>query len=340
MIRKNNDRHGYITKDQTIETIYQLHDNDSYSSLSSITIASQPPIPVQSYRELMTRIAYLSQGNPRYKLLFRGQKSDHQRLDTQYESHGMNSDKTRQKSSLIPTLARQLIDLSTGKLRDPFQIMLDGLEDPVSLESFETNYFSEACNNIAMATSIGSGITFWNAIDEVQQLAMLQHYEIIPTLMFDLTSELTTALSFGFNEINNKCYLYVFGVPYRGEAISIFPEENLMTIDLARLLPPEALRPHFQSGYMLAAHPNAYQKIEGFIYGYKTSYTSPRTEDWDFSRLLLAKFEITEEFWQSEFVPKLRSVNYYYPDNDDLMFELANETRNRIGLVEAKPHSL
>jgi len=236
-----------------------LPDAGHYSLGLGPTVASSQPHIVRSHSELLTRIAYLRQSNPNLELFFRGQRKDYQCLDLDF-SDFRNPDETRQKSCLYPTLLREIVDFETGELRDGAQVNLDG-PGHLPLDKFVKEIQQELCNRLPSVVSFDEGFSIWSQSDHVQSLAVLQHYEVIPTQVFDVTSDVVTALSFGYDQAKKSCFLYIFGVPYRGEPISIFSNENLIVIDLRKLLPPEALRPHIQNGFMLAFQNSFWQNL-------------------------------------------------------------------------------
>ena len=86
--------------------------------------------------------------------------------------------------------------------------------------------------------------------------AILQHYEICPTPLLDVTLSLQIALSFATSPQHpDEGYLYVFAVPLLNGPISVSTESMTQVIDLAQIFPPNALRPHFQSGILLSDYP-------------------------------------------------------------------------------------
>lgn len=335
-MRKARDiRMGYNSQQQVSNEPYKLIEFDTSEINPNFTIASSPPVVITSPNELKTRLAYLSQGNPDLKLLFRGQDEDYQSLDTEYQNF-QNNGATRTRSSLYPTLFREIFDLKNGEFFNPPSVTLAG-HGQVPIDEFVAEFQEGSIRFLEFASSHGKKINSWNFEDVLQQFAILQHYEVIPTLMLDVTSEINTAMSFGYDETTKKCFLYVFGVPYRGEAISVFPKDDLLVIDLSRLMPPEALRPHYQSGFVLTAHPAIYQKVDGLMLRVGTINYMPSKNVWDFSRFLLAKFELAGEFWESELSPKLSPVRSYFPDKSDPMFDLCNDVRTSIRLYSVNP---
>ena len=123
--------------------------------------------------------------------------------------------------------------------------------------------------------------------------AVFQHYEVCPTPLLDLTHSLHVACSFAFDskKANNSAIIYVLGFPRMMDNISYSTIEELLNIRLLSICPPKARRPYFQEAYIAGPFPL-----------YKLDSTR-RKMQFDFSRRLIAKFEIPLEksFWGSGF---------------------------------------
>ncbi len=101
---------------------------------------------------------------------------------------------------------------------------------------------------------------------------------------------------------NAKGYVFVFGLPYITNRISINSEHDLVNVRLLSICPPDALRPYFQQGYLAGT-----EDI--------TSDYDSKTE-LDFRNRLIAKFEIPTgtRFWGKGFSSIPNSV--LYPKGD------------------------
>jgi hypothetical protein len=118
------------------------------------------------------------------------------------------------------------------------------------------------------------------------QWSILQHYEVADTPLLDLTQSLRVACSFAqLNSIDPICYVYVLGLPYVTNRITINSEHDVVNVRLLSICPPAALRPYFQEGY-LAGTADVTTEFES-----KTEL--------DFRNRLIAKFAIprTGVFW-------------------------------------------
>ena len=83
------------------------------------------------------------------------------------------------------------------------------------------------------------------------QWSILQHYRVCFTPFFDFTQSIRSACSFAqINEDNNEGYIFVFGLPYVTNRISINSEHDIVNVRLLSIFPPDELRPYFQDGYL------------------------------------------------------------------------------------------
>jgi len=137
------------------------------------------------------------------------------------------------------------------------------------------------------------------------QWSILQHYEVTGTPLSDVTQSLRVACSFAqMDNPKSTSFIYVFGLPYYTNRISINSEHDLVNIRLLSVMPPSALRPYYQEGYLVGTE------------DITTDYESKG--ELDLNRRLIAKFEIPSglEFWGDGFnkIPK----QSLYPERDIL----------------------
>ena len=83
---------------------------------------------------------------------------------------------------------------------------------------------------------------------------MIQHYEIHPTPLIDLTQSLRVAATFALRKAHCG-YVYVLGLPHPQGSISHFIDQDMVLIKLQNVCPPSALRPHYQEGYLVGKMP-------------------------------------------------------------------------------------
>jgi hypothetical protein len=216
------------------------------------------PYPVSTYRKLVEQIAKLSFLNKDQLLFYRGQGLDHQNkagASTQY-----------------PSIYR-------GEYLSSWEIMyrFDILEAASGwLKKLFAREQVEGFRELSRKRYV--------------QWSILQHYEVCHTPLLDLTHSLRVACSFAqlFTE-TAEAYVYVLGMPYLTNRISINSEHDLVNIRLLSICPPDALRPYFQEGYLAGTTDISY------VYENKTEL--------DFRNRLIAKFTIprSQRFWGEGF---------------------------------------
>ncbi|OYW72950.1 MAG: hypothetical protein B7Z37_23385 [Verrucomicrobia bacterium 12-59-8] len=240
---------------------------------------------VKSYRELATKIAELQFMNRDLVLMFRGQNGD-------YRNSRSN---TTLKASLFRSEAGQTTPPSAGVLIRRFE-QLQRAEEQL-IRSYEDKKF------IGRERLQRYRILRW---------AILQHYEVCPTPLLDVTHSLRIAASFATMGANTDAYLYVLGVPNLAGAITASAEAGLQIIRLSSVCPPAALRPHFQEGYLLGEYPEL------------LSFNDKQLLDHyevDFGRRLVAKFVFDPvKLWSDpNFTPASNVAIYPTPGEDPLL---------------------
>ena len=248
-----------------------IHTKELKEHTSTRDVAKSRGYFVATYRELVEQVAKLSYLNKDYLLFFRGQSSDYKNKAN--------------KSSFYPTIYRseyltqQELDYRFDKLYSASKILS---------ELFKNNKV-EGQYELRRKKYI--------------QWSILQHYEVVETPLIDVTQSIRVACSFA--QLNNKedsAFIYVFGLPYFTNRISINSEHDLINIRLLSITPPQALRPYFQEGFLVGTDDitNEYE----------------RKEELDLNNRLIAKYEIpnSSTFWGKSFdkIPK----NALYPEND------------------------
>ena len=216
------------------------------------------PYPVSTYRKLVEQIAKLSFLNKDQLLFFRGQGIDHRNkagATTQY-----------------PSIYRGEY-LSSWEIKYRFDIL-----EAASgwLKKLFAREHVEGFRELSRKRYI--------------QWSILQHYEVCRTPLLDLTHSLRVACSFAqlFSE-TAEAYVYVLGMPYLTNRISINSEHDLVNIRLLSICPPDALRPYFQEGYLAGTT--------------DINYVYENKKELDFRNRLIAKFAIprSQKFWGEGF---------------------------------------
>lgn len=232
---------------------------DSLTKMTQEEVMKSDGYLVNSYEELSKHIAELACANPNVILFFRGQGKD-------YMSGGIGN----MHSSLLPTIYRK--DLSAKEknykirqLETAGKILSKKLKD-------------EGVQNAAI---VGR--------KRMIQWSILQHYEVVDTPLIDVTQSLRVACSFAMlNNNSGYAYIYVIALPYYTNRISVNSEEYITNIRLLSIMPPEALRPYYQEGFLIGEDEYSEDIFE-------------QKEEKDLSRRLLYKFKIsTENLSQSD----------------------------------------
>ena len=285
---------------------------------SSAAIARRPATQVASFVDLVSLIAFLSVMNKQLVLLFRGQRHDF---------------------SLTPTL-----------FRDSWKSPLEPDSVRVPLADARMDYWAglTLVESIVLRVLERHGVPRWRHLKAYREArwAVIQHYELWPTPLLDLTSSLRVAASFSFGCDPNATngYLYVLGVSrIRGDLMGLARaqlnpansdrperEAGVLALRLNSVCPPSALRPHLQEGVLIGRYPSPVPDIVG--------------PAGDAGSILVAKLELVNEcggFWSTRDYP-IHSVESLLPSVslDPLLRELRGETRQLeavAGTVLAQP---
>lgn len=261
-----------------------LDDSKSIASETSNTkIRGDKGHHVTSYLELVRKVSELQFRNREYVLLFRGQRNDH---------------KNRQNNtSLRPSLLRsESIGEDFEKLIQAERILID-------------KYSYIGAPRIKRHQAL--------------RWALLQHYEVCPTPLLDVTQSLRIAASFASLPNTETAFIYVLGVPNISGAITASDEAGLEVIRLSSVCPPEAVRPHIQEGYLLSEYPELANLNQ------KNHYEN---YELDFGKRLVAKFRFSPtEFWNADTAfPKVPHKALYPDSQNDPILKLANEIKHKL----------
>ena len=210
---------------------------------------------VSTFRNLVEHVAKLAYANGDELLFFRGQDKD-------YQSKAGGT-------TLYPAIFRGDVVLYR-ELRHRFDLL------------------DQAARLLVERWKV-AGIDAYTEIRRKRyiQWSILQHYEVADTPLLDLTHSLRVACSFAqLRSTDPTCYVYVLGLPYVTNRITINSEHDVVNVRLLSICPPAAIRPYFQEGYL-------------------TGTTDVTTEfdsktELDFRNRLVAKFAIprtSNRFW-------------------------------------------
>lgn len=253
--------------------------------------SGQPPHEVHSYTELLQKVASLAYHNKQYSFLFRGQSQDHM-LNAQGE-HGIHSSLYPSIFRTAPRIGKRSIDMKFVYERR-FSILAAA---------------EKKLKEIARLGDISKNQTL--------RWALLQHYEVCPTPLLDVTSSLQVALSFAAEVGDDNPILYVLAVPQITGIVSVSIDAGTEVVRLSQVCPPEALRPHFQEASLIGNYPalepeDFLRRPQGKLY-------------LNFAGRLLAKFQLNgcTTWTQSGFQPTPNII--LRPDGKDTYFKLMSE---------------
>src|SRR5215813_5902079 len=192
-------------------------------------ILASTPLTVHFYRDLVRRIAELSYHNPEHVLFFRGQHKGYYK---------------RSSNGRVPSFYPSIYRVLGKSLPD------EALEQRFSrLDWFSDRLLSEFKSQ---------GIAGHDKLAKFPELvwAILQHYEVCPTPLLDITHSLRVAASFALNGSPNGGYVFVFGFPHPNGSITYSVEQEVINIRLLSICPPDAQRPYFQEGFVVGTFPS------------------------------------------------------------------------------------
>ena len=229
---------------------------------------------IDKYPDLVKAVASLSYNNPVYNLYFRGQTREYQQQL-----------KKGQVCTCYPSIFRGVVTSIATKnpRRRLFQIL------------------NESCNELLENWQFGDPGRL-RKYDELKW-ALIQHYQVFRTPLLDLTQSVRVAASFALlGNSDDYGYVYVFGFPNINGSISYYVEDELVLVKLQSAAPPQALRTHFQEGYMVGHFP----------------YDQERHVNKDVARRMIAKFRVRNGkwFWSKNYpaIPQ-RAL---FPPNDNV----------------------
>jgi hypothetical protein len=255
------------------------------SILGNQPVAKTKAIQVSSFIQLMDYVARLSYLNKDYLLFFRGQGFDYTNkagastlYPSIYRGDRLSGEELEIRFNILQSASRRLCDALEKE-------MLPGYKDVK-----RRRYI---------------------------QWSILQHYEVCPTPLLDLTHSLRVACSFAFLSANNDApYVFILGLPYVTNRISINSEHDVVNVRLLSICPPDAKRPYYQEGYLAGT-----DEIT-------TEYDSK--DELDFNNRLIAKFRLDQgsKFWNSGFDVIPGSI--LYPEMDRVK-EICLDIRAELG---------
>jgi hypothetical protein len=158
------------------------------------------------------------------------------------------------------------------------------------------------------------------------QWAILQHYQLWPTPLIDITQNLRVAATFALWEDSASGYVIVVGMPNTTGSVTYDVDQHIVLARLESVCPPEAKRPHIQNAFLVGRHP-LYDV--GSIGPHRDKNSSPERQR--LKRRLVAVIRLDNRnagFWDDDFQPVSKSR--LYPADDDFHRLLCDELRQEI----------
>jgi FRG domain len=248
---------------------------------------------VSTYLELAQKIAELQFRNRDHVLLFRGQGGDHRNA--------------RGNTSIKPTLFRPLAKGNPDRaiLQQRFDVLARA--EQALVERYKSAGFM-GLDRIRR--------------HHVLRWSILQHYEVCPTPLLDVTHSIRIAASFASLSGKDLVYVHVLGVPNLSGAITASAEAGLQIVRLSSVCPPSAVRPHIQEGYLLGQYP----EVAGLA-----QQESVFHYEMDFGLRLVAKFCFEPaSFWKSRDFPRVARTALYPSADDDPLYKLALDVQRQV----------
>jgi len=271
--------------------------------VSNKRVRENKPAMVHSYAELARAVSSLQFRNQDLVLLFRGQRQDY---------------KEGNQTTIRPSIFRGDVGSYSSKWSKARQRkVFKGRH----AHAFEKLREAEA---LLLQHYRGSSI---EAIrirrQRIVRWSVLQHYEICPTPLLDVTHSLRIAASFATLDGGQEGCIMVIGVPNISGAITASAEAGLQIVRLSSVCPPEAARPHLQEGYLISEYPELGDPQQASLYD---------TQETDVALRLVAKFSFDRlAFWSNS--PNFPAIprNALFPDSEaDDFLKVAEEIKRQV----------
>lgn len=264
-------------------------------SLSCGAIRKNPAHAVRNFMDLATKVAELQFRNRDFVLMFRGQGGDYRN----------RAGATSIKSTLMRATSATRVP-KEATIRRRFDRLL------AAEQALVCQYRVRKLLGIQRLER-----------QRILRWAILQHYEICPTPLLDVTQSLRIAASFASLEEPDRAFVFVLGIPHISGAITASAEAGLQVVRLASVCPPSAVRPHIQEGYLLGEYPDFSSAEQKHHYLHA---------EMDFGRRLIAKFSFDPRtFWEkSGHFPRVSKSALYPRNAHDPMCELADAIKAAI----------
>src|SRR4030042_5776915 len=178
------------------KTINKRQEWEFYSgSVSKVRISEG--YPILNFRSLVNQISDVTLWNREFEMFYRGQQKDYK------DKNG--------KTVIYPRICR------------PEKHPNGGYRKRILPKTIKDRY----CRLYDFINSTSKKDRF---LDEYY-FALIQHYELMPTPLIDITQSLRVAATFALRN-STSGYLYVFGMPYPNGSISHFIDQRIVLVKL------------------------------------------------------------------------------------------------------------
>lgn len=301
---------------QRVEDFYTYPTGESDTLLlnqDAGLIATDSGNTVDTYPELLKKVANLNYHNPGMQLTFRGQGADYRVREGGH-------------SSLYPSIFRPSNSESAPPLIRSRYEKLNKASDQI-LEYFRAQARSESKSEDGIWSTEYNRVRMKVMKNTLLRWAIIQHYEICDTPLLDVTGDLETAIAFAFmtsvdDVYRSSGYIFVVALPPQFDTISVSSNDNIISIRLAQFFPPTFLRPHYQKGILAGEYPE--------VIHYDTQHSEETRSGYNFTQRLVAKFFIRdyERFASSGY--SMISESILKPTIGDDFAQIAKEIRESL----------
>lgn len=232
---------------------------------------------VSSFRSLMDEVAMVTISNKNFEMFYRGQSKDYKNNQAVYYKD------RKAKSTILPSICRP-------------EKKLDGSYKYSIRKDLITKRYEDLSKMVELVR--GSRGSYFNEY----YYALLQHYDILPTPLIDITQSLRVAATFALRK-SQTGYLYVFGLPYPNQSISYYSDLGIVLMKLQNVVQTKAIRPRYQEGFLVGKYP----------------IRPTKSNSDDLANRMVAKFFVDNtkgNFWDPHFPPMPDEV--LYPPNDEI----------------------
>lgn len=188
------------------------------------------PLEARSFDELIEIVSFLSVMNKRSSLFFRGQGRHLEVIPCIFRSEWTSIGKTKHKIPNGSAVRQKIWDHLNSTIAP---LIISALREFALPRRRSIEMFREAV---------------W---------AVSQHYDVWPTPLVDVTTNLRIAASFALWGGRAEGQLYIVALTPSTNSITFDADQHIVLARLQAVCPPIARRPHYQDGYLAGRFPFA-----------------------------------------------------------------------------------